>query len=113
MISSYTVDDITIIKYAGVDDYNHPIATSEVDVKGYIEYKTKLLSDLTGEQVVAGTKGRVMTSALIHLAGSIDVPLGRALKPEDRLKFNDIEHRILVIEKPKAFSNPHYEVWVA
>jgi len=54
-----------------------------------------------------------MTSALIHLAGSIDVPLGRALKHEDRLKFNDIEHRILVIEKPKAFSNPHYEVWVA
>ena len=113
MISSYAVDDITIIKYAGVDDYNEPIATSEVDVKGYIEYKTRLISDLTGEQVVAGTKGRTMTSALIHLAESIEIPLGRALRHEDILKFNDIKHRILVIEKPKAFSNPHYEVWVS
>ena len=113
MISSYTIDDVTIIKYAGVDDYNEPIATSEVDVKGYIEYKTRLLTDLTGQQVVAGTKGAVTASAKISLAKSIDVPLGRALRHEDRLKFNSIEHRILKIDEPKAFSSPHYEVWVA
>ncbi len=54
-----------------------------------------------------------MTSALIHFPERIEIPLGRALRHEDVLKFNNIEHRILVIEKPKAFSNPHYEVWVA
>ena len=54
-----------------------------------------------------------MTSAMVRFAGSIDIPLERALKHEDKLKFNDIEHRILQIDKPKAFSNPHYEVWVA
>ena len=113
MISSYTVDDIIIIKYGGVDVYNEPEATSEIDVKGYIEYKTKLLSDLVGQQVVAGTKGAVTASAKIFLAKSIDVPLGRALRHEDRLKFNDVEHRILKIDEPKAFSSPHYEIWVA
>lgn len=113
MISVYCVDDITIIKYGGVDTYNHPQATSEVDVKGKIEYKTRFLSDPKGQEVVAGSAGRAMSSAMVRFPESIEVDLGRALQHEDRLKFNDIEHTILMIEKPKAFSNPHYEVYVA
>ena len=113
MISSYCVDDITIIKYAGVDVYNEPEATTEVEVKGKIEYKTVLLSDLKGQEVVAGRAGMVTASAMIRFPESIDTDLGRALRHEDRLKFNDIEHKILKIDKPKAFSNPIYEVYVA
>jgi len=113
MISSYLVDDIIIIKWAGVDIYNEPDATSEVEVKGKIEYKTKLLSGLSGQQVVAGAKGAIVSSAMIYFAESIDDNLGRALQHEDRIKFNGIEHTILKIDKPKAFSNPIYEVYVA
>ena len=115
MINAYCVDSITIIKAGGAPTWGEPVATTEVDVMGKIEYKTKLLSDLTGEQVVAGTKGAAMASAMVLLPESIerDSYLGRTLSHEDKLKFNSIEHVILKIDKPKAFSNPHYEVYVA
>ena len=114
MISSYLVDDIIIIQWPGVDIYNEPSAVpDEYEVKGKIEYKTKLLSGLNGQGVVAGTKGAITASAMIYFVESIDDILGQALQHEDRIKFNGIEHTILKIDKPKAFSNPHYEVYVA
>lgn len=116
MINAYCVDPIIIIKASAVPPvWGEPIFLPPVDVMGKIEYKTKLLSDLTGEQVVAGTKGAAMASAMVLLPESIegDSYLGRALSHEDKLKFNGIEHVILKIDKPKAFSNPHYEVYVA
>ena len=115
MIDAYLVDSITIIKAGGAPTWGEPAGTSNVDVMGKIEYKTKLLSDLTGEQVVAGTKGAATASAMVLLPESIenDSYLGRALSHGDKLKFNGIEHVILKIDKPKAFSDPHYEVWVA
>jgi len=48
----------------------------------------------------------VVSSAMVYL-------LDRALTHEDRLKFDGIEHVILRIDKPKAFSNPHLEVYLA
>ena len=113
MISSYLVDDIIIIKDAGVDIYNEPNATSEVEVKGKFEYKTRLLSDLSGQEVTAGAKGAVVSSAMVYFAESIDDDLGRMLIHKDRIKLGAIEHTILKIDRPKAFSNPHYEVYVA
>lgn len=115
-MTAYMTDSITIIKYAGVDDYNYPDDTSEVSVKGKIEYKTIFIKDLSGQEVVAGSAGRAMSSASVLLPESIDVGLGRALKHEDRLKFNDVEHEILTIERPKAFSKYFvfkYKVYVA
>ena len=115
MIDAYLVDPVTIIKAGGDPTWGEPAGTTEVDVMGKIEYKTKLLTDLTGEQVVAGTKGAAMASAMVLLPESIegDSYLKRALSHKDKLEFNDIEHVILKIDKPKAFDNPHYEVWVA
>jgi hypothetical protein len=115
MIDAYCVDSITIIKAGGAPTWGEPAATTEVDVKGKIEYKTRLIRDLTGEQVVTGTKGAVMSSVMVLLPESIETDsyLGRALSHEDKLKFNSIEHVILKIDKPKAFSNPHYEVYVS
>ena len=115
MIDAYLVDPVIIIKAGGAPTWGEPAGTTEVPVMGKIEYKTKLLSSLTGEQVVAGTKGAAMASAMVLLPESIedDAHLTRALSHEDKLKFNGIEHVILKIDKPKAFDNPHYEVYVA
>lgn len=115
MIDAYFVDPITIIKAGGAPTWGEPAATSTVDVMGKIEYKTRLIRNLTGEQVVAGTIGAITSSVTILLSASIetDAYLGRALSHEDKLKFNSIEHVILEIETPKAFSDPHYEVHVA
>jgi len=115
LIDAYLVDPITIIKASGDPTWGEPAATTEVDVMGKIEYKTKLLRDLTGEQVVAGTSGAITASVMVLLPLSIedDSYLDRALSHRDKLKFNDIEHVILKIDKPKAFDDPHYEVWIA
>jgi len=105
MISAYCVDDITVVRYGGYDSWNQPLATTDVDVKGKIEYKTRLVRDLEGEEVVS--------SAMVRFPESIDTDLGRALIHEDMLKFGGVEHAILRIDKPKAFSNPIYEVYIA
>lgn len=118
MTSSYFVDDIIIIEWAGVDIYNEPsgLPLNEHKVKGKIEYKTKLLSSLSGQKVVAGAKGAIVSSATVLLGESIDAIIGRELQHEDRIKFNSIEHTILKIDRPKAFTGYFvfkYEVWVA
>lgn len=115
MIDPYLVDPIVIIKAGGAPTWGEPAGTTEVDVMGKIEYKTRLIRNLTGEQVAAGTIGAITTSVTILLPLSIedDSYLGRALSHKDKLKFNDIEHVILKIDKPKAFDNPYYEVYVA
>lgn len=113
MISAYCIDDITIIRHGGYDSWNEPLAPTDIDVKGKIEYKTRLVRDLKGEGVVAGTAGAITASVMVRFPGSIDTELGRSLIHEDRLKFDGIEHAILKIEKPKAFSNPIYEVYVS
>ena len=115
-MSAYLTDSITIIKYMGVTDYNEPIDTENIGVIGRVEYKTTLLSDLKGQEVVAGKAGMVSASAIVLLPESIDISLERALRHEDRLKFDDVEHAILKIEQPKAFSTYFvfkYRVYVA
>lgn len=115
MIDAYLVDPITIIKAGGAPTWGEPAATTEVDVMGKIEYKTRLIRELGGEQVTAGTIGAITASVMVLLPESIesDSYLGRTLSHEDKLKFNSIEHVILKIDKPKAFSDPHYEVYVS
>lgn len=113
MISAYCTDDVTIIRSGGHDSWNEPLAPTEIPVKGKIEYKTRLVSDLKGEGVVAGTAGAAMASAMVRFPESIDADLGRGLSHEDRLKFDGVEHAILKIDKPKAFSSPIYEVYAS
>jgi len=98
MISAYLVDSITIIKHGGVDSWNEPLAPANINVKGKTIYKTKLIRNMAGEEVVS--------SAMVYL-------LDRELTHEDKLKFDGIEHVILRIDKPKSFSNPHLEVYLA
>ena len=115
MIDIYLVDPVIIMKSSDPAAWQEPGVYDEINVMGKIEYKTRLISDMKGVEVVAGTRGAITASAMILLSASIetDAYLGRALKHEDRIKFNDIEHTILKIDKPKAFSDPHYEVYVA
>jgi len=98
LISAYLVDDITIIKHGGVDSWGEPLTPANIGVKGKIIYKTKLIRNIAGEEVVS--------SAMVYL-------LDRELTHEDRLKFDGVEHVILRIDKPKAFSNPHLEIYLA
>jgi len=108
MSNAYMTDDITIIRYGEYDSWNQPLATKNVAVKGRIEYKTRLVMNLSGEEVVS--------SASILFPESIDGELFRDLIHEDMLIFDGVEHAIIRINTPKAFSSFFvfkYEVFVA
>ena len=107
MISAYMIDDVTIIRHGGLDSWNEPLATTDIDVKGKIDYRTRLVRNLAGEEVIS--------PATVYFNDSIEAAafLGRALTHEDRLRFDGIEHSILSIVRPKAFSWYHYEVAIA
>lgn len=107
MSGAYDTDEIIIIQKGGFDSWNEPIAAPDIKVKGKIEYKTKLVRDLKGEEVIS--------SAQIYLPESIDIALQRDLTHTDKLKFDGVKHSIINMSKPKAFSNYFvfkYEVYV-
>ena len=106
MINAYMVDPLTIIKWMGQDDWGEPLSGTMVEVKGYVEYKTRLVQNVQGEDVV--------TSATVMLPKKIDgvAYLGRALCHEDRILIDgeSASRAIIAIGTPKAFSGPHYMV---
>lgn len=107
--NAYCVDDILVLKWLGNDSWGEPLSGEVVEVKGYVEWKTKLIRNLQGEQVVS--------SCTIYLPKKIDraAYLGRRLLHEDKLWIatESIERAIIDIRQPKDFSSPHYEVYLA
>ena len=101
------VDEITILKWNGNDENNEPLSGDIITVKGYVEWKTRLVRDIKGEQVVS--------RVTVLLPKKIDGPLGRQLLHEDRLIIESgfYDRSIINISQPKAFSMPHYEVYLS
>ena len=117
MIDAYCVDDITIIRHVGYDQFNQPVLDSGsgsesgegIAVKGYVIWKRNLVRDSKGEEVVS--------SVMLYLPVRIEAAanLGRELTHEDRiiLAGETDDRAIIAIHKPKAFSRPHYEIYLA
>jgi hypothetical protein len=109
MLNAYAVDAITIIRWAGNDQWGEPAASTSLSVRGYVDYKSRLVRDGKGEQVVSG--------ALVYLGTAVEVTgiLGRQLSLEDRLILpgETRERAIIEIRRPKALTNLHLEVYVA
>lgn len=107
MINAYLVDELTILKWEGHDSWGEPESASEVEVNGYVEFRTRLVRDQKGEERVS--------DVTVMLSSDIEDLLGRKLSLEDRLRLNDesFDRAIISIRKPKDFSHPHYEVFLA
>ena len=74
MIDPYLVDPIIIMKSGVSPGWDEPGAYDPIDVMGKIEYKTRLIERLGGEQVTAGTIGAITSSAMVLLSESIEMP---------------------------------------
>ena len=107
MINAYLTDSVTIVRNNGYDSWNEPLAVTNIAVKGRVEYKTRLVKDFKGEEVVS------MASVLLHQ--SINTLVGRYLTHEDWLTFDGVQHSVVNLGRPKdlAFSGLFYEVFVA
>jgi len=96
MIRAYCVDTITIRRITR-GAWSEPSASS-IAVKGYVDWKTKLVRNIKGEQVVA-----MATVYLIY---------DGLLTHEDRLVIDGIDHGIINIVVGKDFSKNHYEAYI-
>jgi len=106
MISAYLVDHVTVVKANGNDQWGEPNPTTNVATRGYVEWKTNLVRNLAGEEIVSPIH------VYLHMRKT-DNALGRALVHADRLVVDNRERSIIAIHEPKAFSRPHYEVYLA
>jgi len=91
MLNVYSVDNIIIVRDAGYDKWNKPKPVTTETVSGYLEWKTKLVRNLAGEEVIS--RGNF----LLTYDGTID--------HKDKLRINGIDYPILALELAKDFSN--------
>ena len=108
MINAYMVDDIIILTKEAVDSWGDPTSGEIISLKGYVVWGTKLIRNLAGEEVV-------MTCMVYLHKDQTEDALGRALSHEDRIFIEGEDHdrSILRIDQPKAFSGPHYLVYLS
>ena len=119
MINVYAVDEITILKSMGNDTWGEPMSGEVITIKGYVEWKTRLIRDQKGEEVVSSVMIYLPKRKLLNA-------LGRRLSFEDRIIVdqggveiysgmpdNSEDRAIIDIRQPKDFSHAHYEVYLA
>lgn len=109
MINAYCTDHVTILKWEGNDSWGDPESASAVEAKGYVTFGTRLVRDQKGEERMSSVM--VLLHRKIERAGY----LGRKLSHEDRIQLDgeSFDRAIIEIRKPKDFSHPHYEIYLA
>ena len=109
MIHAYCRHHVTIIRWEGNDSWGEPESATMIDAKGYVDFKTRLVRDQKGEQVVSDVM--VILPRSIERAGV----LGRKLSLQDRLQIDgeSFTRSIIEIRKPEGFSYQHYEVYLS
>lgn len=107
MIDAYCVDEISVLKWEGNDSWGEPESGTEYDFKARVEWKTRLIRDIRGEERIS--------EVMVMIPRRIDRTLGRALRHEDRILLDgESEDRaILLIVKPKDWTKAHYEIFLA
>lgn len=98
MIRAYCTDSLTIIR-TEYDEYKEPSSVEEISVKGYINWKTKLVRNIEGEEVVS--------------RGSVYILYDGDLTHEDKIKINDTKYAIITVRDVKDFSITAQEVFLA
>lgn len=102
MIRAYMSDDITVLFWEGDDDWGEPLPTLDKDMKAYVDWKTHLIRNLAGEQVVS--------------RGMVYIIYSRKLNHKDmiyNINGDGIKYAILDIRPGKDFSENHQEVHLA
>jgi hypothetical protein len=89
MINAYLNDEVTVSQVV-YDQWGAATKTSTV-VKGRIEFRTKLVRNLQGEQVISNAK--------------VYLPLTEGLGSEDKITYKTKEYSILNVEEVKDFSS--------
>jgi len=99
LLRAYFQDTITVIYSNGTDQWGEPIAATETTMKAYIDFKTHLVRNLAGEQVVS--------------SGIVYVMPATTIQHDDFIEYNSVRYAILKINPGKDFSSNHQEIHLA
>ena len=91
MLKAYSVDEVIILKFVDLDEWNEPEDADSETIEGYVTWKTRLVRNVDGEQVVSS--GDFLTG--------IDLTIDH----RDKLQINSVKYPIIKIERGKDFSN--------
>ena len=98
MLRAYFQDTITVIYNNGYE-WGEPLATTDVEMKCYIDFKTHLVRNLAGEQVVS--------SAIVYVMPATTI------EHDDFIEYDSKRYAILRINPGKDFSGNHQEIHLA
>ncbi len=98
MIGAYLKDTVTIVRHGTRDQYGTEGPTTSALVKCFIEWKTRLLRNIKGEEV--------QSSAAILMR------YDPTLTHEDRVMVSGVEHPIVSIELQRDFAIRSMKVYI-
>jgi len=102
MLRAYMVDSLTVIFDEGHDSWGEPLAPLEVNMKAYVDWKSHLIRNLAGEQVVSrGIASLIYSRKLTHKDLIYDI------------NGDGIKYAILDVREGKDFSYNHQEIHLA
>lgn len=84
MIGAYLKDTVTIVRHGTRDQYGTESGTTNEAVKGFLQWKTRLVLNLQGEEVLS--------------SASVLMRYDATLTHEDKIIVGGVEHPILAIE---------------
>ena len=97
MLETYEIDDIAILFYTGRNKFNQ-LTYKTVRTKGYIDWKTRLVRDISGEETVA--------------AATIYINHPRQITHRDYIRYEGVRHSVINMTQAKDFSPNHQEVFI-
>lgn len=98
MINAYMKDQLTIVRHGTVDQYGTEGVTTDEAGAGFVEWKTRLVRNIKGEEVRA--------------AASILMRYDATLTHEDRIRIGSVEYPIIAIEIVRDFTVRGMKVFI-
>lgn len=98
MIGAYLKDNFIVLRHGTKDQYGSEGPGTEEPAKGLIEWKTRLMRSIQGEEVLS--------------QASVLMAYDATLTHEDRLKLSGVEYPILAIEVLRDFAVRGMKVYI-
>ena len=111
MMGTYMKDSITLNMHTGMDKWQTQATSTDVTVKGFIEYKERRLQNAQGQVVVSLAKVYMKPRTIIKTGFSTRAT--DTISYEDKLVFDGVTHSIITISMARDFSIRAMEVYVA
>ena len=97
MLDAYDVDDLSIVRYGGRDEWEKPLPPTIEAVTGYVEWKTRVLVNDNGKNVLS--------------TGYVLLNYDATITEKDKIMIDGIKHPIISIETLKDFEEAATKVY--